>query len=167
MGSRLPGLILTAAVVSACLSTPDTTTQRPNQSIGAPTESQPTEREAALLPLPTHSFTGAGGVLFEATLASGGGCVWLESETRRYTAIWPQGFFARGSPVKLLDPHGLPAATVGDVLAVDASDRRDVVIDVCQVSPDALIIGEIVAVNGVKRPTNDPLTPAPRPPVIR
>ena len=70
--------------------------------------------------------------------------------------------------MELIGPDGLGIARDGDVLAVDASDRQDVVVDLCQVSPDVLIIGEVVAVNGIQRPRpTGPLTPAPRPPVIR
>jgi hypothetical protein len=117
--------------------------------------------------LPTHEFTGAGGVLFGVTLRAGGGCIWLEGDIVRYTTMWPAGYSARGTPAQLIAPDGLVVAKEGDRLEVDATDRNGIGITNCQVGPNVLIVGEVVSVNGIHVPsTPSPETQPPRP-VIR
>jgi hypothetical protein len=114
--------------------------------------------------LPTHQFTGAGGVLFGVTLKASGGCIWLEGDIVRYTAIWPAGYSARGTPAQLIAPDGRIVAKEGDRLEVDATGRNGIAITSCQVSPDVLIVGTVVSVNGIEVPsTPSPATQQPRP----
>ena len=119
-----------------------------------------------VLTLPTHQFTGAGGVVYGVTLRAGGGCLWLEGDIARYSALWPAGFSGRGNPVQLVGPDGRVIAVEGDRREVDATDRKGFLINSCQVAPQVLIVGQVVSVNGTMTPpTPVPATPQNRPPI--
>lgn len=73
-----------------------------------------------------------------------GGCVWLESDQRRLSVIWPYGYSVRfGATVDLLDEDGSVVAQAGDELEIGGAILPDIAPARCRVSPDTVLAGEV------------------------